>query len=90
MHWIDWAILLGLLAFLTVMAIYTKQFLKSVADFLAANRAAGRYLIAIAQGEAGWGALTIIAVFEMFYRAGFTVEPVFPKVSPNSPPFLVR
>ena len=45
--------------------------MKSVADFLSAGRTAGRYMVSIAQGIAGLGAITIIANFEMNYQAGF-------------------
>ena len=72
LHWIDWSIVLGLLVFITVMAIFTKKYTQSVADFLAANRCAGRYLISVSQGIAGVGAISLVAGFEMFYNAGFT------------------
>ena len=72
MHWIDWSIVLGLLAVLSVMAVITKRYTQSVADFLAANRCAGRYLITVSHGVAGLGAITIIATFELHYNAGFT------------------
>ena len=72
MHWIDWSIVLGLLTVLSVMAVITKRYTQSVADFLVANRCAGRYLITVSQGVAGLGAITIIATFAMHYNAGFT------------------
>ncbi len=72
MHWIDWTIIATLLIVLTMSAIYTKKYTKSVADFLAANRCAGRYLVSISQGIAGVGAISLIAGFELFYHAGFT------------------
>jgi len=72
MHWIDWSIVIGLLTLLTVMAVFTKRYTRSVADFLAANRCAGRYLISVSQGIAGLGAISIIGGFEMYYNAGFT------------------
>ena len=40
--------------------------------FMAANRCAGRYLVATAQGEASYGAANVIAQFELFLIAGFT------------------
>ncbi len=73
MHGIDWAIVGGLLALITAMAIYTRRYTKSVADFLAANRSAGRYLLCISDGMAGLGAITIVMMFEMYYQAGFPV-----------------
>src|SRR5690606_31597241 len=72
LHWIDWAIVAGLLAVIVAGAVYTKQYTQSVADFLAANRCAGRYLLCVAGGMSGLGAISIIATFEMYYKAGFT------------------
>lgn len=73
MYLIDWCIIFGLLVISTVVAILTKKHTKSVADFLAANRCAGRYLICVATGVAGIGAISIVAGFEQCYIAGFTV-----------------
>lgn len=72
MHWIDWTIVLAVLAGTTAMAIYTKRFTRSVADFLVANRCAGRYLLSISEGMSSLGAISVIAIFEMYYSAGFT------------------
>lgn len=72
MHAIDWAILAGLLVFVVGSGIYTNRYARSVADFLAANRSAGRYLLCIAIGMAGMGAVSVVAFFEMYYEAGFT------------------
>jgi len=71
MSWIDWSIVIGSMIFLTFTALTTKKHTKSVADFLAANRCAGRYLLGIAQGEAAIGAISVIALFEVFYQVGF-------------------
>jgi SSS family solute:Na+ symporter len=72
MHWIDWTIVGGLIFFITSVAIYTKRYTKGVADFLAAGRSARRYLLCVAGGMAGLGAITIVGRFESFYQAGFT------------------
>ena len=72
MHWIDWSIVFGLLILLSVMAIFTKRYTKSVADFLAANRCAGRYLTTASAGIVGLGAITIVGNFQLYYEAGFT------------------
>ncbi|MFH1615899.1 MAG: sodium:solute symporter [Planctomycetota bacterium] len=72
MHVVDWMILFGLAAFMVTMALVSRRHMKSVADFLAANRCAGKYLIAIAEGAAMTGAIAFIATFEMYYQAGFT------------------
>ena len=72
MHFIDWAIVGGLALFICAMAYGTKKYTKSVADYLSASRCAGRYLLAISEGISGLGAVSIVAFFEMYYKAGFT------------------
>ena len=72
MHPIDWSIVAALTIFITGMAIYSRRYTRSVADFLAANRCAGRYLLTIARGEVGASAVAMVAYFELFYQAGFT------------------
>lgn len=73
MHAIDWLVFLLPAAVVVGAALYTRRFIKGVADFLAAGRAAGRYLVANAEGQASMGAITIIAIFEMIYQGGFSV-----------------
>ena len=72
MNWIDWSVVAAILAFLCIVAWRTSIYMRSVADFLAANRTAGRYLIAFAEGTAGMGAISIIALFQLYYEAGFS------------------
>ncbi len=74
MHMLDWAILLGALGLLAFICWWASRLTKSVADFLAANRLAGRYLLAVGQGMAGLGAITIAANFEKYYQAGFAAS----------------
>lgn len=71
MHWIDWLIVLGAFAGLAFTAYTTKQYVRGIADFLAANRCAGRYLLTLADGMAGLGAIGIVATFQQFYAGGF-------------------
>jgi SSS family solute:Na+ symporter len=71
LHWIDWTIIGTLLALLLGIAFLSKSLTRSVADFLAGNRCAGRYLLTMADGMAGLGAISIAANFEQFYEAGF-------------------
>ena len=72
MHWIDWTIVVLLIGGITAVAVSTNKYMKSVADFLSANRCAGKYLLGVANGMAGLGAISIIGMFEMGYKAGFT------------------
>ena len=72
MTWYDWLILGTLLAVLLTVLAGCKKFVRSSADFLAASRLGGRYLLTISAGLSGIGAVTIIAAFEMNYNAGFS------------------
>lgn len=74
MHWIDWAIVISILGFILSGVIVSKRYMRSIADFLSAGRTAGRYMVSVAQGIAGLGAITVIANFEMNYQAGFAMS----------------
>jgi SSS family solute:Na+ symporter len=71
MHWIDWMVVAIVTVFFVVLAYSTKKYTQSTSDFLVANRLAGRYLLTMADGVAGLGAVSIIARFQMVYKAGF-------------------
>jgi len=71
---IDWVIVICFIFVLLVMGYRTRKYGGSVVNFLAAGRCAGRYLIAVAGGMAGWGAISAVAAFEMYYKAGFSIQ----------------
>ncbi len=68
---IDWAIVIALIGLLVGVLVFCQKYIKSTVDFLAANRCAGRYLLAITSGIAGMGAISVIANFERTYVSGF-------------------
>ncbi|AHF90832.1 sodium:solute symporter [Opitutaceae bacterium TAV5] len=68
---LDWGILAASLIALAAIAIWIRSYTKSVSDFLAANRSAGRYLLTLSEGMASFGVASLIANFEKFYQAGF-------------------
>ncbi|HBG25892.1 MAG: hypothetical protein A2Y10_17800 [Planctomycetes bacterium GWF2_41_51] len=72
MHIIDWSIVVVSICFILGIAWTTKRYMRGVADFLAAGRVGGRYMICVAEGAAWLGAISIIASFETGYKAGFT------------------
>ncbi len=74
MEWYDWSIVFGLLVFITIAALRTRKYTKSVADFLSANRCAGRYLLSISLDTVGMGAISVILAWEVFCKAGFTMR----------------
>lgn len=67
----DWIITALLFAAIIFMAGYMKRFTRSVADFLAANRCAGRYLLCISSGIAASGVVGVIGCFQIVYANGF-------------------
>ena len=69
---VDWAIVAFFILCLTVIALGTKRYTQSVSDFLAANRSAGRYLLAVSEGVVGLGAISVIGAWEVIYEVGFT------------------
>lgn len=69
---LDWFVVAALMAAVFGAAVHTNRYTKSVADFLAANRCAGRYVIGVAEGIAGLGAVTVVALFEAYYAGGFS------------------
>ncbi|MEN7973922.1 MAG: hypothetical protein ABFR47_08835, partial [Verrucomicrobiota bacterium] len=70
MSWIDWLIALSPLVIVAAVGLYAQRFVKGVSDFLAAGRVAGRYVVAVASGEAAMGLISIIALFEVYYNSG--------------------
>jgi SSS family solute:Na+ symporter len=71
---LDWLILLAMLAVMVAGVVASRRRMHSVADFLAAGRTAGRYLLSLSGGIAGLGAITIVGLLEMNYVAGFSMS----------------
>lgn len=67
---IDWLFVVGLVVFLVLMSFRTGRYNKTAADFLSANRCAGRYLLGICQGVVGFGAISVVYSWENAYTAG--------------------
>ena len=70
--WYDWSIVLFIFLVILVSVLMSRGHMRSVADFLAAGRSGGRYLITVSAGAAGLGAITVVNMLEMNYQAGFT------------------
>jgi len=71
MHTADWAIVLGCVAALTWFSLRTAKYMRGVADFLAGNRSAGRYMLTMAASATGLGAISAVSYFEQYSAAGF-------------------
>jgi len=70
----DWTILAVVLAVMVTGVVASRRYMRSVSDFLAAGRTAGRYVISLSQGMAALGAITIVGTLEMNYVAGFSMS----------------
>ncbi|MDD5728202.1 MAG: hypothetical protein PHV59_06540 [Victivallales bacterium] len=74
MHWVDWAITVIPLILVLWIGLKSQTYVRGVADFLSAGRVAGRYVVAVAGGEAAIGLVSIVAMFESYYQCGFAVS----------------
>ena len=71
---LDWTIAIVSIAALVFVVNLSKKLVRSVADYLSAGRAAGRYMLTVSQGMAFVGAITIVGQWEMNYVAGFALR----------------
>ncbi len=71
---LDWAIVIIILGLMIFSVWASRHLMRSVADFLAAGRTAGRYLVSISSGIAGLGAISIVGTMEMNLVAGFSMS----------------
>jgi solute:Na+ symporter, SSS family len=70
---IDWILTFVPVVAALLFAAYTRRFVRSVADFIAGGRCAGRYLIANAYGESASGVANTLSKFEPILISGFTL-----------------
>ncbi len=74
MHWIDWCITIIPVAFVLWLAFYVRKYARGVADFLAAGRVAGRYVISVGDLEGGLGLYTLVMLVEVNYQTGYALS----------------
>ncbi len=72
LHWLDLAIIFVIVFGMIAVARYSAGYMKSVADFLAANRMAPKYLLTVATG--GTGSVGMIAAWQMLNNAGLSTD----------------
>jgi SSS family solute:Na+ symporter len=70
LSWIDWTILVASVIALRYVSLSTRTCMKGVADFLSANRSAGRYLLSIAGEMASVGTISFVAYWQVYAEAG--------------------
>lgn len=74
MHWIDWLITIIPVLFVLGLAVYCRRYVRGVADYLAAGRVAGRYLMCVAGLESALGVTMVVANTEAKYKTGFAMD----------------
>lgn len=72
--WIDYLVICLPLAAVIGVTFYMIRFMRSVADYLAASRAAGRYVICTAGAELGATVVILAATLEAFSRTGWSLS----------------
>ena len=73
MSWISWCIVIIPVSIAITLAIYSRKYVRGVADFLAAGRVAGRYVICVGDLEAGLGIISLVALTEEKYQCGYAL-----------------
>lgn len=71
--WLDYAMIAVPITAVFIVSLLMRQYLRSVADFLAASRCAGRYLLATAGAELGAGIVATVMALETFSKSGFSL-----------------
>lgn len=71
---LDFAVIGVPLVLVMAAALYMRQYMRGVADFLAASRCAGRYLICTATGETAASVMLMITMLEVFSKTGFSLR----------------
>lgn len=73
MHWLDWIIVTVPLFFIFGLAFYSKRYVRSVVDFLAAGRVAGRYVISVGDMQSALSVITLVALVEAEFQCGIGI-----------------
>ncbi|MFA6931267.1 MAG: sodium:panthothenate symporter [Lentisphaeria bacterium] len=73
MSLIDWLIVIIPVLFVVGMGIYSRKYLRGVADFLAAGRVCGRYVISVGDIANALSIIGLVAYVEVHYKTGFAL-----------------
>jgi len=70
---LDWIILLLPLSLVFFMAYRSRRYIHGVADYLAAGRVCGRYVIAVSDITVGLAVVTLVSQVEANYKTGIAI-----------------
>ena len=71
---IDWLIVVIPVIFVIGMGLYSRKYVRSVADFLVAGRVCGRYVICASDVANALSIITLVAYVEAQYKCGFALS----------------
>ena len=70
---IDWLIVLIPTGLVISLGMYSKKYVRGVADFLSAGRCAGRYVLSMGDVASALAVTGLIAYVEVHYKTGFAI-----------------
>ena len=70
---LDWLIVVIPTFAIVSIGIYSRRYIKGVADFLSAGRVAGRYVISVGDIANGLSIIGLVAYVEVHYKTGFAL-----------------
>ena len=73
MSCLDWLITLLPVCFVLFMALYVRRYIRGVADYLAAGRICGRYVLCVSDLSNALAVVTLVAYVEVHYKTGFAL-----------------
>lgn len=73
MSLIDWLIVIIPVTFVLGIGLYSRRYIRGVADFLAAGRVCGRYVISVGDIANALSIIGLVAYVEVHYKTGFAL-----------------
>ena len=70
LSWIDWTIVAVAVVGVRMVSWASRSLMRGVADFLSANRLAGRYLLTIAGGMGNTGVISMVGAWQVWAAGG--------------------
>jgi len=70
---VDWLIVIIPVMFVIGMGLYSRKYIRGVADFLAAGRVCGRYVICVGDVAGALSIIGLVAYVEVHYKTGFAL-----------------
>lgn len=70
---LGWCIVVIPVALIMGLAVYSRRYITGVADYLAAGRLAGRYVLSVCGLESALGIISLVAAVEVNYQTGFAL-----------------